>query len=61
MLEYFKLILQKVSFDQNLFRDELQKAISKLMAEEILDLKKWCVETFGLGYCVKAVPGFSLQ
>ena len=34
MLEYSKEILQKVSFDPELFQKELQKAISMLMEEE---------------------------
>lgn len=58
MLEYFKLILEKVSFDPALFRMEFRKAARKLMDEEIAELKKWCIETFGLTYCLKADPSF---
>ena len=60
MLEYFKVILQKVSFDQNLFGQELKKAIRDLVTEEAQELKKWCVDTFGLSFCQTADPGFSI-
>jgi len=54
MLEYCKLILQKVSFDISLFRKEFQKAMIRLLPEEVVDLKLWCLETFGQYYCLKA-------
>jgi hypothetical protein len=60
MLEYFKLILQKVSFDPTIFKNEFSKAISKLLPEEVVDLKKWCVETFGKNYCDKIDISFSI-
>ncbi len=41
MLEYYKTVLQKVSFDVKLFSKELKKAISKLLPEEIEELKSW--------------------
>jgi hypothetical protein len=41
MLEYYKTVLQKVSFDVKLFGKELKKAISKLLPEEIEELKAW--------------------
>ncbi|WP_276389988.1 hypothetical protein [Eudoraea chungangensis] len=41
MLEYYKTVLQKVSFDVKLFSKELKKAISKLLPEEIEELKTW--------------------
>lgn len=46
MLEYIKIILQKVSFDHRLFEKELRKAIRMLMPEEIKKLKLWCYERF---------------
>lgn len=46
MLEYIKIILQKVSFDHRLFEKELRKAIRMLMPEEIKRLKLWCYERF---------------
>jgi len=41
MLEYYKTVLQKVSFDVKLFSKELKKAISRLLPDEIEELKKW--------------------
>lgn len=41
MLEYYKTVLQKVSFDAKLFSKELKKAISKLLPYEIDELKHW--------------------
>lgn len=61
MLEYAKMILQKVSFDQGLFRTELYKAIRKLMQEEVSELKKWCLETFGVSYCMEAAPQLLIE
>ena len=50
MLEYFKLILSKVSFDKRLFERELRKAIKSLWEEELAQLKKWCYQEFGQIY-----------
>jgi DNA replication protein DnaD len=44
MLEYYKTVLQKVSFDAKLFSKELQKAISKLLPFEIEELKHWLLQ-----------------
>lgn len=41
MLEYTKTVLQKVSFDVKLFCKELEKAISRLLPEEIDELRLW--------------------
>lgn len=41
MLEYSKMVLKKVSFDLKLFCKELEKAISRLLPEEIEELKVW--------------------
>lgn len=46
MLEYIKIILQKVSFDRRLFEKELRKAIRMLMPNEVKRLKMWCYERF---------------
>ena len=47
MLEYVKLILQKVSFDPRLFEKELRKSIANYLApDEVQSLKKWCYENF---------------
>ena len=41
MLEYYKTVLQKVSFDVKLFSKELKKAVSRLLPDEIEELKNW--------------------
>ena len=41
MLEYTKTVLKKVSFDTRLFCKELKKAVSRLLPEEIVELKLW--------------------
>ena len=46
MFEYTKQILTKVSFDRNLFRKELIKALRLLKSDERRLLKLWCVATF---------------
>ncbi len=50
MLEYVKLILEKVSFDQQLFEKELRKNMQELIKEEVAELKKWCYENFSMRY-----------
>lgn len=47
LLEYIKVILQKVSFDAKLFEKELKKAIRMLLPEELSTLRSWCYEQFG--------------
>jgi hypothetical protein len=46
MLEYSKFILQKVSFDEFLFKKELEKALKILLPEEIKQLINWAKEQF---------------
>ncbi|MEM1257658.1 MAG: hypothetical protein AAF039_02950 [Bacteroidota bacterium] len=41
MLEYTKTVLQKVSFDAKLFAKEVRKAVSRLLPEEIEELRIW--------------------
>ncbi|RKN81704.1 MULTISPECIES: hypothetical protein [Ulvibacterium] len=41
MLEYSKTVLRKVSFDAKLFLKELKKAVTRLLPEEIEELKLW--------------------
>ncbi len=41
MLEYYKTVLQKVSFDAKLFSKELKKAVSRLLPNEIEELRSW--------------------
>jgi hypothetical protein len=50
MLEYIKIILQKVSFDRRLFEKELKKAIRMLMPAEVKRLKLWCYEKYSGSY-----------
>jgi len=50
MLEYFKIILSKVSFDKRLFERELRKAIKSLLEEELNELRNWCYEQYGKIY-----------
>jgi hypothetical protein len=50
MLDYVKLILQKVSFDKYLFERELSKSMKTLLSEDVLELKRWCYEQFGESY-----------
>jgi hypothetical protein len=47
MLNYFKSILTRVSFDAKLFEKELLKAIKSLVADEVMELRTWCYATFG--------------
>ena len=47
MLDYFKTILDKVSFDLKLFEKELRKALKTLVAEEIEELRNWCFKNYG--------------
>lgn len=50
MFEYSKEILTKVSFDKNLFKKELRKAIKWLKYDERKMLMIWCLATFGNKY-----------
>ncbi|MEX2567719.1 MAG: hypothetical protein WD431_17360 [Cyclobacteriaceae bacterium] len=43
-LDYYKLILEKVSFDYSLFKKELNKANQILTQEEKSNLKRWINE-----------------
>lgn len=50
MLEYAKIILQKVSFDSLLFEKELRKALGDLGKDELGKLYVWCMDFFGDTY-----------
>ena len=50
MIEYVKLILEKVSFESSLFEKELKKGIKALSFCDIRELKKWCYDRFGSIY-----------
>ena len=41
MFDYTKTVLERVSFDVNLFCKELQKALERLLPYEIEELKIW--------------------
>lgn len=44
MFEYTKTVLNKVSFNTELFRKELEKAIKRLLPYEIDELRIWLSE-----------------
>ena len=48
LLEYSKIILEKVSFDKKLFKKELRKALRWMPKEEMKDLVHWCREKYNL-------------
>ncbi len=51
MLNYAKLILDRVSFDATLFENELKKALATLQDEKSREeLRLWCYEMFSLKY-----------
>jgi hypothetical protein len=50
MLDYVKIILQKVSFNEYLFERELRKSMNSLLREDVLELKRWCYEHFSDSY-----------
>ena len=62
MLDYFKSILTRVSFDARLFEKELLKAIRTLVVNEVQELRIWCYANFGvehgaiLNRCFVTVP-----
>ncbi len=44
MYEYTKTVLQKVSFNKELFKKELEKAVNRLLPYEIKELIVWLKE-----------------
>ncbi|MEZ4737883.1 MAG: hypothetical protein R2818_00615 [Flavobacteriales bacterium] len=50
MMEFSKQVLQKVSFDQRLFKKELIKARRWVDKHDDIVLKAWCLATFGHMY-----------
>ena len=50
MLQYAETILEKVSFNRELFRTELEKSVKWLQNDEIRALKTWCLLNFGAVY-----------
>lgn len=47
MLKYTKTVLQKVSFNRDLFHKELNKSVKWLKRDEIILLQAWCIINFG--------------
>lgn len=43
LLEYYKLIISKVSFDPQLILKEYQKALRVLNGSESAELRRWCL------------------
>jgi hypothetical protein len=50
MLDYVKMILQKVSFSKILFEKELRKALRQIQPVELPEFKTWCYEQFARIY-----------
>ena len=50
MLEMSKTVLERVSFDRNLFKKELLKTKKWLKKDELTILKAWCITTFGASH-----------
>lgn len=50
MLEYVKTVLQKVSFNDTLFRKELSKSLKWLSDQERAELHRWISRTYGSVY-----------
>ena len=44
MFEYTKIVLEKVSFNKELFKKELEKAMNRLLPFEIKELYFWLRE-----------------
>jgi hypothetical protein len=60
-LQYAKLILEKVSFDQILFQKELRKAIEAMEnVADVQELQQWCFSLFGEQYYRIIADCFSL-
>ena len=50
MLKYTETVLQKVSFNRELFKKELRKSIKWLKRDEVILLQAWCIINFGNVY-----------
>ncbi len=50
MLDYAKIILQKVSFNKALFEKELRKALKAMLPAEITAFRVWCYQQFSRLY-----------
>jgi hypothetical protein len=61
MLEFSKLILDKMSFNENLFMKELRKIIIWSDASETDKLRDWCNENYESIYGEKINEAFNSQ
>jgi len=50
MLEYTKTVLQKVSFNEYLFKKELMKSLDWLETDDRIELQQWINIKFGSQY-----------
>lgn len=46
MLEYHKMVLEKVKIYPSIFNKELRKALRQSSKEEFVQLKQWYIDTF---------------
>ena len=51
-LEYYKFILERVSFDAILFENEFKKAISNLPESDANELKAWVKNNYAKYYAL---------
>lgn len=54
-LAYSQLILQKVSFDKEIFKKELRKSLDRLNRTEIARLEAWCINSLHLSLAIIAI------
>jgi len=54
-LAYTKIILDRVSFDPEIFRKELVKALKHLSDKDTQKLERWCINNFSSPLSIIAV------
>lgn len=54
-LEYYKFILERVSFDAILFQKEFRKAITNLLENEVRELTEWVKSNYAKHYAMMVV------
>lgn len=54
-LEYYKFILERVSFDAHLFQKEFRKAITNLLENEVRELTEWVKVNYARHYALIGV------
>jgi hypothetical protein len=55
VLEYSKMVLEKVSFDKKLFKKELRKALRWIKKDEVRQLILWCRDKYNIKKYKKTV------